>query len=595
MKKFLFLLLSASLLASSLSARQLSPTEALARVKTHHSAPTRSAEAAPELAYIGVHGVLNTLYVFNNEGGGFLVVSADDAAAPLLGYSDTGSFDADAMPPAMQYWFDCYGAEIEQAAAGAIEKTTAYTAAEARADIEPLVHTKWNQLAPYNDLCPTIDGKHCPSGCMATAMAQIMKYHNYPLHGTGSYSYKQENIKKTISADFGATTYNWEAMLDEYNANSPAASRTAVATLMYHAGVSVDMEYALDGSGAVDFNAATALIHYFNYDKGIMYLERGYYSLPEWKNIIYNELCAQRPVLYGGVSEDGGGHEFVCDGYQYRDGEDYFHINWGWSGMSDGYFLLTALDPDSQGAGGSTGGYNFIQSIVTGIQPPVEGSTTRHQLALRKNLTAAQSTYNRLTEEVVTINGFIVSYAIDTVNYKPLLKLTRTDGEFFYLSGRSWYQLPPRYGYPSCHFNITDFPQEGTYTVTPAYMVLDENGKNLYDKYFDVLVPLDSIGSLTLTATPTSLTFSPNPAGISETKAENAAVYPNPAADYVTVSASGAIRRITVIDLSGSVQLSVAGNNTTRQTVDISRLPAGHYLVRTATAQNTITHKLIVQ
>ena len=132
MKKFLFLL-SASLLASSLSARQLLPTEALARVKTHHSAPTRSAEAAPELAYTDVRGNLNTLYVFNNEGSGFLVVSADDAAAPLLGYSDTGHFDADAMPPAMQYWFDCYGAEIEQAAAGAIEKTTAYTAAEARA------------------------------------------------------------------------------------------------------------------------------------------------------------------------------------------------------------------------------------------------------------------------------------------------------------------------------------------------------------------------------------------------------------------------------------------------------------------------------
>ena len=564
MKKFLFLLLSASLLASSLSARQLSPTEALARVKTHHSAPTRSAEAAPELAYTGVHGVLNTLYVFNNEGGGFLVVSADDAAAPLLGYSDTGSFDADAVPSAMQYWFDCYGAEIEQAVAGAIEKTTAYTAAEARADIEPLVHTKWNQLAPYNDLCPTIDGKHCPSGCMATAMAQIMKYHNYPLHGTGSYSYKQENIKKTISADFGATTYNWEAMLDEYNANSPAASRTAVATLMYHAGVSVDMEYALDGSGAVDFNAATALIHYFNYDKGIMYLERGYYSLPEWKNIVYNELRVKRPVLYFGVSEDGGGHAFVCDGYQYRDGEDYFHINWGWSGMSDGYFLLTALDPDSQGIGGSTGGYDFYQSIITGIQPPVKGSTIRPQFALIENLTAAQSTYNRLTENVVTINGFIASYTADTIIYQPCLKFTSTDGKIFYLSEQSVYPpCPPLYGLGSCNFDITDFPEKGIYTVTPAYMVLDENGKNLYDKYFDVLVPLDSIGSLTLTATPTSLTFSPNPAGISETKAEKTAVYPNPAADYVTVSASGAIRRITVIDLSGRVLLSVAGKRHT--------------------------------
>ena len=595
MKKFLFLLLSASLLAGSLCARQLSPTEALARVKAHLSVPTRSAVAVPELAYTGVCGNLNTLYVFNHEGGGFLVVSADDAAAPLLGYSDTGSFDADAMPPAMQYWFDCYGAEIEQAAAGAIEKTTAYAAAEAQEDIAPLIHTKWNQTAPYNDLCPTIDGKHCPSGCTATAMVQIMKYHNYPLHGTGSHSYTLKNIKKPISANFGATTYDWNAMLDEYDANSPAASRKAVATLMYHAGVAVDMKYSSIESGASDFNAATALIHYFNYDKGIMYLERNYYSLPEWKNIIYNELRTRRPLLYGGVSEDGGGHAFVCDGYQYRDGEDYFHINWGWGGISDGYFLLTALDPHLQGAGGSTGGYNFYQSIITGIQPPVEGSTIQHQLALTENLTTAQSTYDRLTEEVVTINGFITSYATDTIIYQLCLKFTSTDGEFFYLSGRSWYQLPPCYGDSSCNFDITDFPQEGTYTVTPAYMVLDENGQNLYDKYFDVLVPLDSIGSLTLTATPTSLTFSPNPAGISETKTEKTTVYPNPAANYITVSTSSAIERITVIDLSGSVQLSVAGNSTTRQTVDISRLPAGHYLVRTATAQNTITHKLIVQ
>ena len=385
-------------------------------------------------------------------------------------------------------------------------------------------------------------------------------------------------------------------MLDEYNANSPAASRTAVATLMYHAGVSVDMEYALDGSGTSDFNAATAFIHYFNYDKGIMFLVRHFYPLSAWKNIVYNELRVKRPVLYFGVSEDGGGHAFVCDGYQYRDGEDYFHINWGWSGMSDDYFLLTALDPDSQGIGGSTGGYDFYQSIITGIQPPVKGSTIRPQFALIENLTAAQSTYNRLTENVVTINGFIASYTADTIIYQPCLKFTSTDGKIFYLSEQSVYPpCPPLYGLGSCNFDITDFPEKGIYTVTPAYMVLDENGKNLYDKYFDVLVPLDSIGSLTLTATPTSLTFSPNPAGISETETKNAAVYPNPAADYVTVSASGAIRRITVIDLSGSVQLSVAGNSDTRQTVDISRLTAGHYLVRIATAQNTITHKLIVQ
>ena len=579
--------------AGLLSARQLSPTEALARVKAHLTVPTRSAEAAPELAYTGMRGGgnLNTLYVFNHEGGGFLVVSADDAAAPLLGYSDSGRFDADAVPPAMQYWFDCYGAEIEQAAAGAIEKTTAYTAAEARADIEPLIHTKWHQIAPYNDLCPIIDGEHCLTGCSATVMAQIMKYHNYPLHGTGSHSYTPKNIKKTLSADFGATTYNWEAMLDEYDADSPDESKEAVATLMYHAGIAANTEYSGSGSYANSWLTMEAFIEYFNYDKGIMYLVRDFYPLSEWKDIVYDQLRNRRPVLYGGVSEDYEGHAFVCDGYQYRDGEDYFHINWGWGGMNDGYFLLTALDPDSQGTGGSTGGYNFSQSIVTGIQPPVEGSTIRPQLVLMTDLTAAQSTYDRQTEEVVIINGPIGIYTVDTLIYQFGLKLTNTDGTI-YLPEQSAYVCPPASTYQSCHFNITDFPQEGTYTVTPIYMAYDEKGNS--SGPYDVLVP-PGIGSLTLTATPTSLTFSPNTAGISETETENAAVYPNPAADYVTVSASGAIERITVIDLSGSVQLSVAGNSDTRQTVDISRLPAGHYLVRIATAQNTITHKLIVQ
>ena len=413
MKRVWFLLSVCLLTVGSLSARQLSPTEALEKAKQYLSQPNigkigtavrlgtlssrqsaasqaKSPEAAPQLVYTGARGSLNTVYVFNDNGGGFLIVSADDVATPLLGYSDTGSFDAGAIPPAMQYWLDCYSDEIEQSvSAGAVGRAgAAYAAAEARADIAPLIHTKWDQGSPYNDLCPTIAGKRCFTGCVATAMAQIMKYYNYPQHGTGSHSYTQENIEGSISADFGATTYDWNAMLDEYDADSPAASRKAVATLMYHAGVSVNMRYSPRGSGAHTSVVAESLVKYFNYDKKIKCLLRDDYDLPEWKNIVYEELSASRPVLYSGHPVGDDGHAFVCDGYQYRDGEDYFHINWGWSGAYDGYFLLTALDPNGQGAG-----YNSDQEMIVGIQPaffpPTDITPAAGKVAALKTITLA--------------------------------------------------------------------------------------------------------------------------------------------------------------------------------------------------------------
>ena len=432
MKRVWFLLSVCLLTVGSLSARQLSPTEALEKAKQYLSQPNigkigtavrlgtlssrqsaasqaKSPEAAPQLVYTGARGSLNTVYVFNDNGGGFLIVSADDVATPLLGYSDTGSFDAGAIPPAMQYWLDCYSDEIEQSvSAGTVGRAgVAYAAAEARADIAPLIHTKWNQGSPYNDLCPTIAGKRCVTGCVATAMAQIMKYYNYPQHGTGSHSYTQEDIEGAISADFGATTYDWNAMLDEYDADSPAASRKAVATLMYHAGVSVDMQYNPGASGAFPSDVAESLVKYFNYDKKIKYLLRDDYALSEWKNIVYEELSASRPVLYSGRGSSG--HVFVCDGYQYRDGEDYFHINWGWSGAYDGYFLLTALDPDGQGAG-----YNSDQGLIVGIQPaffpPTDITPAAGKVAALKTITLAFERMPYLVGKAVMVTKGEESY-----------------------------------------------------------------------------------------------------------------------------------------------------------------------------------------
>jgi hypothetical protein len=194
----------------------------------------------------------------------------------------------------------------------------------------PLLSTKWNQGQYYNASCPVdaegTDG-HVPVGCVAVAMAQVMKYHNYPVTGTGSHSYSHP-VYGTLSANFGATTYNWASMPD-----SLSKYDSDVATLLYHVGVSVEMDYTPDQSGAYMSDAAYALETYFKYSNSLSYVWKSSYSTDEWTTILRTEIDNKRPILYSGHGT--GGHAFVCDGYS---GSDYFHFNWGWGGSEDNYF-----------------------------------------------------------------------------------------------------------------------------------------------------------------------------------------------------------------------------------------------------------------
>ncbi|MDE6022599.1 MAG: C10 family peptidase, partial [Muribaculaceae bacterium] len=203
------------------------------------------------------------------------------------------------------------------------------------------------------------------TGCVATAMAQVMKYHNFPEHGTGKHSYFWRPGEEELSFDYDATPFKWDLMDDRYDKDSSDESRDAVAELMLGCGISVDMHYEPGGSGAATSAMGESLINIFGYSKSLWMPNRAFYGYDEWEDMIYDDLAKGLPVLYSGAGT-AGGHQFVCDGYS---SDGFFHFNWGWGGLSNGYFLLTALNPDNLGVGGGAGGFNSSQVATLGVCP----------------------------------------------------------------------------------------------------------------------------------------------------------------------------------------------------------------------------------
>lgn len=306
-------------------------------------------------------------HVFNYEGGGFVVVSASDAVTPILAQSDEGSIDENISNPAAKYWFDSYAKEIEYIITNNLDNKETLkqwnnfldkTNEKSVFDAGPLLTTEWDQGEWYNYYCPVDPkgpGGHVDAGCTATAMAQIMKYYNFPGKGFLSHSYEVPNYG-VQTVNFGETTYNWGAMGKTAN----STSYQDIAKLIYHAGVSDDMVYNISGSGAPTQNVPWALTTYFNYDpKLIKHLKLADYNVSDWKKLLKTELHSSRPVLYVGYGSVTG-HSWVCDGW--RSGDDMFHMNWGWSGKENGWFRIGQLNTN-------IGGYNRDNEIVLGIKP----------------------------------------------------------------------------------------------------------------------------------------------------------------------------------------------------------------------------------
>lgn len=398
----------------------ITPSEALARLggESLRVAGIKG-KSAPRLAHTAKTRTGNpAVYVFNRgEDGGYIVLSADDLAYPLLGYADTGAFSEENMPPQMRWWFDEYARQIEYATGkkqSPLASSLRNLSRAPREAIAPQLKTKWDQGAPYNNMAPTYGTERTFTGCVATSMAQVMNYWQYPEVGQGSISYNSESLGKRLTLNFANRKFDWANMADTYLPGQyTQAEADAVAYLMKAAGFSVKMDYAADSSGALAMNISNALVKYFKYDGNINYALRLYYTCSEWEQMIYDNLKNVGPILYGGGSMLGGGHSFVCDGY---DGNGFFHFNWGWSGMSDGYFSLDALNPGSLGTGGgSGGGYNFTQDAVLNVQPPTGKPVETH--------TPVMTQMGSLTSEVTTDSLKFDLFGEESamwVNYNPL-------------------------------------------------------------------------------------------------------------------------------------------------------------------------------
>ena len=390
MGKKLFLLVNLLLFAAVIQAVPVSKSEAQKKaqqfISGKHAAARGTSVSTPQLKLETADD--DNYYVFNvGQQQGFVIVSGDDRAPEILGYSDEGAFDAENIPDNMKAWLQGYADEINWIKQhSAKNNAAARPKRTAKAAISTLLTTQWNQYAPYNNNCPSLykNGTPAVTGCVATATAQIMFYQ-------AKTHYIESTTTSSVIPSYQSTKYYWYFEGEQYTGmpEKPITeidwtkidatlttedARNEVARLFEYVGAAVQMQYGLveeGGSSASNEAVVTALVNYFGYDPDAKSVYRDDHSYDDWVDVIYGELSTNGPVLLGGQSS-GGGHAFVVDGY---DSDDYFHINWGWGGISDGYFLLSALNPDDQGAGGSSSsdGYNSDQVAMINVSPTDDG------------------------------------------------------------------------------------------------------------------------------------------------------------------------------------------------------------------------------
>jgi len=353
-------------------------------------------------------------YVFGlGDDKGFVIAAGDDCAYPILGYADRGSLISGQLPDNLRYWLDTYAEEMAWAQTlatnGNDTQTTGYPEASHHV-VSPLVPTQWSQNEPFNQSCPSFDGYHSLTGCVATSMAQIMYYYRWPQGTTRKIpSYTSEinisghGVFKTTVAALPTTTFDWDEMQPLYDGSTTARQDDAVARLMQYCGASVKMSYSPYGSGAHISDAISAFGKYFGYEGTITELERDGCQPGAWEELIYHEISNGRPVILSGGAKNGF-HAFVCDGY---DGDHLFHINWGWGGSGDGYFRLQALNPTTGGSGQNSQytGFTSQQTALVGISPTATPDDIDFSLGLDDrcvecmSLTASgpeTATYNKL-------------------------------------------------------------------------------------------------------------------------------------------------------------------------------------------------------
>ena len=408
-------------------------------------------------------------YVFNaaQNSPGYVIVAGDDRVPAVLGYSETGRFDTQAIPEAMQELLDSYEAQIDALDQGA----HAAAHLSGHSAIAPLVKAQWSQNAPYNILLPYINGKHTVVGCVATAMAQVMYYWKWPAKPTMVIpAYTTE----TMSIDMPAlpiVNFDWNNMRDTYlTDDTTSVQARAAARLSQYCAQSVNMDFTGSTSSASTTIMAVAMSTYFGYSPDARCTYRMRYTTEEWEQLLYNELAAERPVLYRGGKATSG-HAFVCDGY---DGNGMFHINWGWNGSSNGYFLLNILNPDAQGSGSASGSYGYIytQAMVINLKPGNEANNKLEVADKYINVEDYSSTRSNTSSNFsVTQTTHFLNESNGPITFDYAWGLYNQNNELLSVMNKdqkkdlpSWY-----YTYLTRTLNFGKGITSGTYRIIPIY------------------------------------------------------------------------------------------------------------------------------
>ena len=487
MKRLLLLLISVFALVSASWADQITREQALAKAQQFLSQKGLSrslkvAETQMSRARARGKSTPDYYYVFNaGQNQGFVIISGDDATEEVLGYSSSGAFDLNNIPPAMEALLNYYSEQIsmiQQGKAQAAPRRVAHSA------VSPFMTVKWNQREPYN--LKTMTGYYsntggtfqCVTGCVATAMAQVV-YHQHFVDKIHSEipGYQNQTIYKAgtgyMNAIPAGTVLDWANMLDTYTGDETDVKKEAVANLMMYCGVAVQMHYTKDVSSASNSNIPDALKKYFGYSKGTRFIKRTNYSDDDWDNLIYNEIASGRPVIYGGQTKSNSGHSFIVHGY---DGAGKYAINWGWGGYQDNYFTLDNLTPSDQGTGGGKigEGYNFDQEAVINLAK--EDGTFSEQVRFTTESLAlsSKSVFNKEGSQFhISFKAKFVSRLANTYDISYNFAIYK-DGTFMeYLNPNGPYQTFSSFS------NSSYFPSDGEMSMYLPYW----DGTKLYNAF----------------------------------------------------------------------------------------------------------------
>ena len=358
-------------------------------------------------------------YIFSQpeKNNGFIIVSGDKRMPAILAYSEDSSFDTDSIPPNVRYWLDCYTEAF--LSLQYMQESHEIPFTTENDEIASLLgKNTWGQGDPFNRLCPSFNKEKCLTGCVATAMAQVMRYHQYPIKGTGVIDYPTHTngipVKRDVSIE-----YQWKDMLDDYNGSFTSKQADAVADLMYSCGASVRMDYCTarqGGSGAYQEDLITAFVENFGYDKDAAFVVRSNCSLNEWNMLLTHELNEGRPVNYAGQSPRDGGHSFVIDGYQMSKENKYpnYHVNWGWNGRCDGYYQIVDLQPSENGQDATMVGFNDSQQMTIGIMPENEIDDSR--IIMCSSLLRLSSNNTNVSKDIQ-----VSTVSCMNLSYKPFI------------------------------------------------------------------------------------------------------------------------------------------------------------------------------